>query len=292
MNLSEILDTYGIPYKVKGEHQHATEGFIQLDCPWCSKRTERFRLGYHIEKGYFTCWTCGFHQTISTLIEILNQPFHVVKNLIGDERYFLNRKADRDIRTTKLKIPNNACNFSSYHKEYLQYRGFDSTEIERRWGARGISLAAKYAWSIFIPVTLAGRIVSWTTRTIHDNGPRYINAPSCDEEISIKDLLYGQDYARHSIVVHEGPFDVWRTGPGAVATMGIVVSQTQLAKIAKFPMRTICFDNEPKAQERARKLCQDLSVFPGVTRNVVTKAKDAAEAKETEVNQLRELIQS
>jgi len=63
------------------------------------------------------------------------------------------------------------------------------------------------------PSDYKGRIVSWTTRSISNQGKRYINASEREESVSMKTLLYNEDYARHCVIVTEGPGDVWRIGP-------------------------------------------------------------------------------
>ena len=56
----------------------------------------------------------------------------------------------------------------------------------------------------------------------------------------------------------EGIFDVWKIGPGAVATFGIEVSSSQVRLLSKFEEVFVLFDNEPQALKNARKLRDDL----------------------------------
>jgi hypothetical protein len=48
--------------------------------------------------------------------------------------------------------------------------------------------------------------------------------------------------------------------------------------MARFPLRVVCFDNQPAAQRRAYHLCSSLSAFGGRTINIQFEAKDPAEA--------------
>ena len=90
----------------------------------------------------------------------------------------------------------------------------------------------------------------------------------------------------------EGPFDVWKIGPGAVALMGVFYTQNQLLQIAKYPMRYICLDSEPAAQIVANKLCNDLMAFPGQTKNIILDSgKDPGNASEKELDELKSLLQ-
>ncbi len=175
------------------------------------------------------------------------------------------------------------------HKNYLWDRGFDPEEMERLWGVMGIALnSGKLSWRIWIPVRFNGQIVSWTTRAVSDKHPmRYLNAKPTEESMSLKSLLFGEDYCRHSIVVTEGPFDAMRIGPGATCTFGTSYTQAQLAKIAKYPVRVVAFDSEPEAQRRSRELCSALECFEGKTYRVELNASDPGSATEKEIRQLR-----
>jgi len=91
--------------------------------------------------------------------------------------------------------------------------------------------------------------------------------------------------------VCEGAFDAWRIGPGAVATLGVGYSEAQVGRILRFPIRAICFDSEPQAQKRARKLRDELTGFKGETYVIeLESAKDASEASEVEILQIRKEI--
>jgi hypothetical protein len=102
-----------------------------------------------------------------------------------------------------------------------------------------------------------------------------------------RNLLYGEDYCRHTILVHEGPLDVWAVGPGATATCGTEFSPAQIRRIARYPRRGICFDSEPAAQTRARRLAAQLSLFPGETDLIKLDANDPGSAGAKELAELR-----
>jgi hypothetical protein len=193
----------------------------------------------------------------------------------------------------KLEVPTGILDYlPKVHRQYLIKRGFNPNEIGTLWGVTGIGIHPDLAWRLFIPIYYKGDIVSWTTRLITDttNEIRYRSAKETQERIPHKQLLYGEDYVRTSVIVHEGPTDVWKTGPGAVCTFGTGYKQTQITRLIKYPKRVICFDNEPTAQQRAKKLMNDLSCFPGETCNVLLDAKDAGSATEHEIKQLRKLL--
>lgn len=286
MTLADILRELEIDRREWGTHHHTSRGREQIDCPWCSPRSGRFRMGVRLG-SMASCWTCSFHPLVETLVEASGRPWREVRSLIGDADAL--PRTDDTRKRGRLRLPDGLGPLLPAHDDYLRGRGFDPRELERLWGIRGIGPAAKLAWRIFIPITQDGRTVSWTTRKIAAGDDRkYWNASPDQEEISAKQVLFGADRAGHSVTVHEGYLDAVAVGPGALGTGGLVVTRSQLLAIVSFPRRAICFDSEPDAQRRAEKLCRDLEPFPGVTINVVLETgKDAAEADKKEIKKLR-----
>jgi hypothetical protein len=114
-----------------------------------------------------------------------------------------------------------------------------------------------------------------------------LSAKPTEESVNHKDLLYGEHYCRNAIIIHEGPTDVWRTGPGAVAILGLNCSSAQLDRMAQYPVRAIWFDNEPAAQQRAADLYRRLSALDGETALVRTDSEDPATSSDEDVCSIR-----
>lgn len=285
MTILEILQSYGIDYLTTGHH-HCRSGWCQIDCPRC-QATQHWRYGINLNYHYGNCWQCGAIPLISVLKEITGESYPVLKRLLGN----LETDYDQERQVSKrgkLVIPKGLVDLLPIHRMYLEKRGFDPDELVKLWGIKGIGLAQGLKWRIWIPVQLQGRTVTWTSRSVSNNVRlRYVSASAEEEILSIKEVLYGEDYCRHATIVCEGPTDVWRIGPGAVATCGTAYSLAQLARIAKYPVRVVCFDSEPAAQKRAQQLCRELQLFPGETYNVTLASKDPAESNLKEINYLR-----
>ena len=286
MKFTELLDQWQVSYRQAGETHHATTGWVQLDCPLCGKGSNKWHLGYKLDGRYFSCWRCGRLPLGETLAEItglsVRECLRMVLGETTPEAY------QKSLISGKLTLPKNLGPLLPAHRKYLHHRGFNPDEITKLWELQGIGVSSKLAWRLFIPILNNGKLVSWTTRSISDTTPaRYINAPVEHEAVSMKVLLYGSQYPRHSVIVVEGPTDVWKIGPGSVATMGIGFTRAQLLAISRYPSRCICFDSEPDAQKRAQMLCQALEVFDGETTNVVLAAKDPGSASPRELRKLR-----
>lgn len=292
MEIGEVLDQLGIDH-VGNEHRHGRSGWRNIDCPFCDDGSRKKHLGINEQRLSATCWNCGPHYLPKALSLACDRPIDAVLELIRgvDATY---RKIVRETGTYK-EPPMISETLSERHKQYLQRRfrksRWNIQELISLWDIRSIGFAKRCKWSLFIPIHHNGKPVSWTSRSIQkDVRARYISASPQEESISHKEILYGEDYVRHSVIVHEGPLDVWATGPGAVATLGTSFTSNQVERIARFPYRYVCFDTSPEAQQRANQLCNQLAPFPGTTSNVTLDAEDAAEAHFDELQELRSLI--
>ena len=283
MTIQELLDNLKIEYLESGHH-HSRPGWIQLkDCPFCS--SDNYHLGFNVELKFFACWRCGGHHIIKTLLAFGVGYEKARKVVAGLDTPELNKP---EISRVSLQIPKGIGRLLDAHVRYLESRGFDPKEIERVWHVKGIGIASRLAWRIYIPIIYQGEVVSWTTRSIgREVSQRYISASAEEERINHKSLLYGQDYCYHSIIVVEGPTDVWNVGPGAVALFGTAFTSAQVKRLIQFPYRYIVFDSSDTAQTKADELANQLSTFPGTTQTVVLDADDPGSATRKEIKRLR-----
>jgi hypothetical protein len=285
MKIIDLLDHLHVPYLAAGHH-HTRAGWIQIDCPYCGKDTQKWHMGYPMNGWSTHCWRCGRHSLLDTLMSVTGKSYGEIKKLLDGLEITRTKKEDHQ---GKLKLPGGLGPLQRTHEKYLRSRGFDPKTIIRFWGIQGIGLHSGLAWRLFIPIRYQGRTVSWTTRACGSVNQRYISAASEDETIPHKTLLYGEEYTRDSIIITEGPLDVWAIGPGAVATCGIGYSRAQLLKMSAYHTRVVCFDNDPAAQRRATELVNDLGVFSGDTYNVSLDAEDAGSASDEEITEIRNL---
>ena len=237
MNVLEVLQELNIPYRMDGEHHHARSGWVQTDCGDCSPNSNRFRLGFNISYAYAACWNCGPKRLWEAISQLANQSTGQLSALLKK----IERHPEQEVKHKgKLALPRPLGPLLPPHKHYLRERGFVPHQLARLWGIGGIGhLGGRLAWRLFIPITLRGEVVSWTTRTIASNynepPQRYINATVQQSAVPRSQLLYGMDYVKWAVVVVEGPTDVWAFGPGAVATLGIGYSQAQFNLLLKYP---------------------------------------------------------
>lgn len=287
--LVDLLNQYQVP-NVGPPHRHVRSGWWGVPCPFCEgPGGTKYRLGFEIATGRVTCWVCGL-QSGPKVFQVL---FRVSEKEAKALWYSLPKSTltRAPLKTAHLlKNPPGVGDLLPAHRKYLENRGFDVDDLIKIWNIKGIGLASRLQWRIFIPIfDPYGRQVSWTTRSIAKNAERrYISASEEEEAISHKSILYGEHLAHHTILINEGPLDAQALGPGGVATLGVNYSEAQFSAMTKFPVRGVCFDNTEDAQRRARKLCRELSQFPGTTENVIIESgKDTAEADKEEIKEIR-----
>ena len=288
--IMELLSAKGIEV-ASDDHRHTREGWLNLDCPFCGT-FGKFHLGYNLRFKYFNCWHCGHHSNVKVLCALLKVSTAEAKKLLAEhsadvESYEFKKTEVAGV----VKEPSRIDDLQSIHKKYLRNRKFNAAEIATRWGVKGIGIHHKHAWCLWIPIHYRGELVSWTTRSLNpDADMKYITAKKEEEKIHHKDILYGLDFANSAIVVVEGPFDAWRIGPGACATLGTAYTTSQVVHISKFPVRAVCYDKAASAQRAANKLCDELSTFPGETYNIEIDSDDPGEATRKEVKHIRKHV--
>lgn len=292
MNIREFLEKHNIQCH-GSEHRHGRSGWINIDCPFCDE-LDSAHLGISETYPYANCWVCGKHRLWEVLHK-LGLSTTAKKEFSTDVKFKSTTTQNKP--NNKLRLPGGIRELSNDESrlgyQYLTNRGFNVETLANLWDIKFVGLlGSNYSWSVFIPIHYQGRIISWSTRSISDKTKlRYNNAPATMESMPAKDLLYGEDYVRNSVIVHEGFTDVWRTGPGSVATMGTSYTPAQVNRIAQYRTRIICFDNSKEAQRRASQLCRELCSLDNhsITLQIqLESGSDPADANETEINELRE----
>ena len=283
--LTDLLDRSRVPYQLP-PHRHVRSGWVGVDCPRCSGGGGKYKLGFELATGRAICWSCGRFDSIAVLAELCGISTRDAAGVWSR----IPRYQPTIQHTGRLVIPPGVGPLGAAHIQYLRRRGFEDPEgLARLWELKGIGIASKLRWRIFIPIfTVDGRQVSWTTRAIGNVPDRYVSASSEEEAVPHKSILYGAHLAQHVAVVVEGPVDAWAIGPGAVATCGTSYSTEQVAAAAQYPVRVLCYDDEPAAQRRAQQFARQLAAFPGTTHCVTLETgSDAAAARPEERAELR-----
>jgi len=242
--------------------------------------------GINLHSLYGNCWRCGGHGLAFALSKSTGRASYpeIVKALGKAAPIGKAENTHEGVYTP----PRGVCEMLPAHRNYLKQRHFDPDKIARLWDVEGIGIASKLQWRLFIPIIENGVRISWTTRTIGDSKTRYVSASLAEEALPHGQALYGLDYVRNACIIVEGPTDVWRLGPGTVGTFGTAFNNQQIRRLAKIPVRAICFDRAATAE--AERLCDRLSIFPGDTYVVELDSEDPGDANFREIRKIRDLV--
>jgi DNA primase len=268
MSLESFLVENGVPHRIKGE-------WIQFTCPWLCGDDEMH--GAFSSVGACTCFKCGEKNTVKTLMKLTGRSLSDCKRALNVKHEVV------ESVVTKLVYPTGLCDLMKCHIDYLHGRGITDETIAD-YGLRGTNAISTIPWSIFIPVREYGVDVAWTCRSIvKDSKLRYL---SSNTGKNIKDTLFGWDFKKPKAIVVEGPFDAMRVGKGCVALYGKDATETQIKALQTRAAVFVCLDRgEDKASLKINR-----RLFPTPCHNVRLNAKDAGEASEDELNELRALL--
>lgn len=290
-NAQQFLNDYSIPYSTEGKN--IGKEWIGIKCPFCDDSS--WHGGFNITKGYYNCWLCGYHKLINVIISLTGESFKTAQNIIRkhSNTISISITTQQETKKKELILPTGSGTLFFTHKEYLLKRGFDPDYLEKEWGLQGTGFIGDYKFRIIAPIYYKHKLVSYQGRDITGKASlRYKACRKEDEIIHHKHILYGIDKVPGDrVVVVEGITDVWRLGPGAVATFGIEYTTEQLLLIAKqFKTVFILFDNDFNAKKQAFNMSVYLSGFSLNIEILEINKEDPASLTEQEAKEIIQLI--
>lgn len=254
------------------EGNNSQPGWVNIRCPLCGDHSNHG--GFHLAGGYYHCWRCGGSSEAWVVKQLLRVSYPEAVRTV--EVYSGTRtKQSRRVEKKPFFVP--GTEMERRHRRYLEQRGFDDLEIERKYGVLGTGRTGELAHRIVIPVILEGEVVTWQARTILDGAqPKYMACPNDVAKTPIKEVLYNLDNCRkRRVIAVEGVTDVWNVGDDCFATFGVATTKKQADLIAdRFDELYILFDNEPEAQKRADAFAHSLA-FVDVSVEVVVLDSDS-----------------
>ena len=266
--MQQLLLDYKVPFSSSGAE--ISKDWIGIQCPFCGD--DKWHLGYNQKKNLLTCWRCGPKKLFPTLKILLGLPGEQISRIMKKYGCETVEEHKEWQGAASLVMPAEFGPLKRKHREYLESRGFEPDDIISKWGILGTGNSAKgYANRIIIPIYQQGKLVSFHSRDI--TGEAATPKKACkmeDEVVHFKDTLYGYDRCKsNTVIVSEGPFDVWRWGYGAVCTWGIKFTERQVDLLSTFKNIFIIFDSsdtktgkeEKQAAEQAEKLADKLAIF-------------------------------
>jgi len=289
-NRIQFLEDRGVPYLTSGTD--ISKDWLGIKCPFCDDPLNH--CGISPNGMAFTCWKCKESGSIIKLItEVDSIPWYQAKEVFAKysdrviEPYI---KIEPTGRTQVIWPPYTVRTLLPAQRIWLESKGFD-IDTYKKYQLRCTDIIGKWKFRIVIPIIMSHRIVSYTTRVINDAmSPRYKTCPNEDTVLPIKNTLYNIDSAIDEVVVMEGPTDVWNFGDGAVATLGVNYTPTQVYLLSQFRRVFILFDADDNAQKLANRLAHELAPIVSETHILTLDEGDPGELSKDDVKSLRREI--
>ena len=295
MNIAELLEEHHIPYKMRAD-------FYNVCCPFCLSDH-----GYHLgisDRGFATCFKCGWHSIESTLHALLDCGYqtakHFAKTICKGKSFEVDETktakfelpSDHILHTSRLSIP------FQYMVERLHKYCKDTNDFISRLRAYDIRFTkfeykdAMLAGRIVFPNYYHGKAVSWQARDyLGIHRLKYITAPKDGEIVFHKNFLWGIDKVPYDkVIVCEGVMDALTIGYGAVHTHGVKFSKAQVDELASFSEVYICYDSDEAGDDGAKRLASQLSHKTKV-KIVKVSDKDLNSCSTQEIEDVKGLLQ-
>lgn len=291
-----MFDTLKIPHR-------KVKGWANVNCPYCKNPPDEHFNGGFSEFGHaYNCWRCGKHYWLEALSLILHMSPSQAKRVA--EGYSTASAVEKKESTGKDLILPGFDDLNAFETEYLKQRGYNIPYLQKKYGIKGGGVLGEWSYRIIIPIFFEGRLISWTGRSILDRKtldeekiPRYKNLSVEKSAMNPKDILFNIDNCRgDSVVLVEGPFDVLRMGDGFVCSLGTSFTTRQIMLLKeRFKEVMVAFDNEPSAQDKAKKLAVELDMV-GVNSYVVNicadyNKNDPGELTANEAKEIRKVLE-
>jgi hypothetical protein len=187
-------------------------------------------------------------------------------------------------------------------KTYLLMRGFDPEEIDRLYQVgyaddRRTPLLVRKR--LVIPAFLNRACVGWQARCMEELNfkadsapPKYFTCPGMKRGQVVYNLDLARRYA--AIVVVEGPTDVWRVGPMAVALWGSLLTEAQAIRLKRAAGHAkLVFMLDPDVMQNQTKLERNVRRLDAAFRGRIVKCflPDGEDPGSCERKWLRDFIQ-
>ncbi|MHA6250953.1 DNA primase [Oceanobacillus sp. CAU 1775] len=209
------------------------------------------------------------NQSILEAYEWLTKLYHHLLKFTKDGKegynYFTQRKINESsIETFQLGFAPNVKNFVL---EFLEKKGFNRQLLVKA-GLVTIhedgTASDRFRGRVIFPIrNHLGKTVAFGARSLHEQGPKYLNSSESDLFQKSK-LLYNFDLAKRHIrkeneaILFEGYMDVIAANQAdvknVVATMGTALTETQAKIIKRYVNQVVlCYDGDSAGQEASYK---------------------------------------
>lgn len=302
-DIISYLDAREIEYWEHGKN--VTRGWTNIMCPFpdCSDSSNHCGIS---PTRFFHCWACGRKGIVTKLVQAIEECSWAQANASVEKYQEEISDVVKDIRrtektrnkgpTTSIKHRKYVDLIPGFHKNYLRGRNFNPEQIISQYKLKAIHDLENRHWKfrLVAPIFLNRKIMNLIGLDITKNPDRepYMALSNEDAILPLKHLLYNLDNAKgDSVVLVEGITDVWRMGPGFVASFGnvLTVEQMQLLVSKNFKKYYIFYD--ATAIKNSERVANQFSGLPGKVEIIELSEGDPCDLSELQVYDLRRGLQ-
>ena len=285
-DVESYLTSKNIPFVQPGKN--VSSGWIGLKCFWCGDKSTH--LGVNLETKVFTCWRCSKKGNAVEMVKFLDHTstagaLEIISNytLPGFKQHTKNFS-----HVKKFSYPKEFTDLNPHQKNYLQKRNYSPDHLVEKYKVCSGGITGEFKNRIIIPIIENNQIIGFTSRSINKHSNlRYKHNKNELNVIPSSDWVYNVDDIHcESVLVMEGPTDVWRFGSNCVC---IFTSQYSLGKIKKIMSKGIknlfiMFDNSEAARGAALRMAEACTPFFETVETVdLINTDDPAELSEDEM---------
>lgn len=271
IDVEGLLDHYGIEFKTSGKN--VGQNWIGVCCPYCGE--ERFHCGINMDTKVTSCFVCGESGTLLKLIStLLKCPWQEAKEFLkpfgGHYSKFYEPQYAKEVI-----FPTRISDLTKVGTSYLKSRGFNPKELINKYFLKETGMLSKLVvdnkvWDfknrIIIPIIMNRQIVSYTARDwTNVSSTRYKNAPTEAGLIPIAECIYNIDNTKKSVIIVEGPTDVWKMGDGCISILGVKYTTAQVQQLVQKKFRKIVILFDENAEKPALQLATTLNPFVNIS---------------------------
>ena len=235
-NFKDFIISRGIGFVDSGPN--VKKGNFNIDCPFCNLPTSHHsskHLGIDPNTNFWACWRNKDHRGRKPhrlVMQLIGCNFKQAREIVGDSGGVFKADAfealasgevfeeDKQEATSKgnyLHYPREFREFDGKYRiedrfiDYMMDRGFrrELGNFIDRYSLK-YCVSGQFSNRIIMPMTLHGRVVSWTSRAIGKASLRYMHLKAEDSYIPPKEFIYNYDNAMRGgevLFINEGPVD-------------------------------------------------------------------------------------
>lgn len=266
----EMVSTYVIDYVNQPQLSVDIPGeYYRVNCPFCNDTRKRLwinhRWGHHDYRAQLNlflahCYNENCLAEPGRSWQLYKQVFTDFSHETGDVLLQNHRAEAADVKPTwpGRHVPLDQMFSGHPANVYLrEERSFDVAKLVKDYHiSYCIEALDDYILAqgrIIIPAYMDGEFVGWQARFIGEPAPKPVPKYYTMPHMKRNRMLYNFDEAKKHpyVVLCEGPTDVWRYGPEAVALWGKSISPYQLGLVvANWKKVYVCLDGEAVSEAK------------------------------------------